>query len=104
MVLNRAQGLKEKSHEVSARKKKKKKKHPGGDITKNVEGGGFRPLPALLGLRKAFMMLISSYIHFLAIYRRGEKSADNENILNFNLNNSAILFKIVHLECESIFF
>ena len=31
-------------------------------------------------------------------------STDNGNILNLNLNNSSILFKIVHFECEVFFF
>ena len=40
MVLNRAQGLKKKSQEVSTRKIT-----TGRDITKNVEGGGRIPPP-----------------------------------------------------------
>ena len=44
MVLNRAQGLKEKSHEVSVRKNNNRLRY-----NKIVEGGGFCP-PALLGL------------------------------------------------------
>ena len=49
MVLNWAQGLKEK-----VMKFQREKITTGWDITKNVEGGGFRPLPpppSLLGLK-----------------------------------------------------
>ena len=44
---------------------------------------------------KAFMLLI---------YCEKKISTDNRNILILNLNNSAILFKIVHFECDVIFF
>ena len=47
MVLNRAQGLKEKSQEVSARKNNNRQRYN----KKCRRGGGFRPPPALLGLR-----------------------------------------------------
>ena len=46
MVLNWAQGLKKKSHEVSAWKNNNRLRY-----NKNVEGGGFCP-PALLGLKE----------------------------------------------------
>ena len=46
MVLNRAQGLKKKSHEVLARKNNNRLRY-----NKNVEGGRFCPPPALLGLK-----------------------------------------------------
>ena len=46
MVLNRAQGLKEKSQEVSARKNNNQQRYN----KKCRRGGGFRP-PALLGLK-----------------------------------------------------
>ena len=46
MVLNRAQGLKEKSQEFQ-----REKITTGRDIAKNVEGGADSAPPALLGLR-----------------------------------------------------
>ena len=46
MVLNRAQGLKEKSQEVSVRKNNNRQRYN----KKCRRGGGFRP-PALLGLK-----------------------------------------------------
>ena len=52
MVLNQAQGLKKKSHEVSAQKIT-----TGWDITKNVGGGGADSPPALLGL--SWILLLS---------------------------------------------
>ena len=45
MVLNRAQGLKEKIHELSAWKNTNRLRY-----NKKCWGGGFRPPPALLGL------------------------------------------------------
>ena len=47
MVLNQAQGLKEKSQEVSARKNNNRQRYN----KKCRRGGGFRPPPALLGLK-----------------------------------------------------
>ena len=52
MVLNRAQGLKEKSHEVSARKNNNRLRYN----KKCRGGGGFRP-PALLGLKNKILSL-----------------------------------------------
>ena len=46
MVLNRAQGLKKKSQEVSARKNNNQQRYN----KKCRRGGGFCPPPALLGL------------------------------------------------------
>ena len=50
MVLNRAQGLKEKSQEVSARKNNNRQRYN----KKCRRGGGFRPPPALLGLKTEY--------------------------------------------------
>ena len=47
MVLNRAQGLKKKSQEVSTRKNNNRQRYN----KKCRRGGGFRPPPALLGLK-----------------------------------------------------
>ena len=47
MVLNRAQGLKEKSQEVSVRKNNNRQRYN----KKCRRGGRFRPPPALLGLK-----------------------------------------------------
>ena len=56
MVLNRAQDLKEKSQEVSARKNNNRQRYN----KKCRRGGGFRPPPpALLGLKKIRVALES---------------------------------------------
>ena len=58
----------------------------------------------LLNFKESFYVanLKVKYINWQFIDRK-KLSTDNGSILSLNLNISAILFKIVHFECESAF-
>ena len=64
MVLNRAQGLKEKSQEVSARKNNNRQRY---NKKMSKGGGGLRP-PALLGLRVVEWVALIRFLFGMWLY------------------------------------
>ena len=58
----------------------------------------------LINLKESFYVTYFKVKYINWQFIDGKKlSTDNGNILNLNLNYNAILLKIVHFECQSVF-
>ena len=80
MVLNQAQGLKEKSHEVSARKNNNRLIY-----NEKCRGGRIPPPPALLGLKEPSPIFSTFFFKFLVIL----------------VSQKAHIFLLTHVKCHS---
>ena len=59
----------------------------------------------LLKFQESFHVAYLNVIYIYLEFIDGKKlSTDNGNILDLNLQNSAVLFKTVHFDCEDFFF